>query len=136
LRNEPYWITPEIVIDLNQEVLEGTTEPHCLLSYELLDSACQRPYNYYEYEGIEDIIFLATILLFGIAANHPFEQGNKRAAFAAMIIFLEDNGYRLALQDDPRCADDLIAVLEDGISRDAFEESLRRVVAPLDERIW
>ena len=31
---------------------------------------------------------LAAAYTFGIARNHPFVDGNKRAAFAALIVFL------------------------------------------------
>ena len=30
-----------------------------------------------------------------LAINHPFVDGNKRVAFAAMDVFLRVNGYRL-----------------------------------------
>jgi death-on-curing protein len=106
------------------------------LSRELVESACDRPHNHWAYDGVEDVVSLAAILLFGIAANHAFLQGNKRTAFAAMSFFLEDNGFRLALHDDPRCADDLIAALEGGISQESFARRLHFVVAPIDERDW
>lgn len=32
---------------------------------------------------------------FGIARNHPFVDGNKRAAFLAVGVFLAINGHRL-----------------------------------------
>lgn len=35
-----------------------------------------------------------------ICANHPFVDGNKRVAFAAMDTFLRLNGLRLTLTDD------------------------------------
>ncbi len=36
-----------------------------------------------------------------IAKNHPFIDGNKRAAFVGMVVFLARNGLRLtATQDD------------------------------------
>jgi len=79
------------------------------------------------------VISLAVVLVFAIAANHPFIQGNKRTAFAAMIFFLEDNGFRLTAADDPALANQLVAVLERQLSAETFETSLRRVVAPARE---
>ena len=35
---------------------------------------------------------LAAAYGFGIAKNHPFVDGNKRAAFAAIVVFLGLNG--------------------------------------------
>ena len=125
MRNEPSWIAAEAVIAINREVLADTTEPHLLARPELLQSACDKPYNHWAYGGVDDVVRLATVLLFGIAANHAFIQGNKRTAFAAMVLFLEDNGFHLAMDDDPNWADELIAALADESLRDAFEEALR-----------
>lgn len=36
---------------------------------------------------------MAAALLEGVARNHPFVDGNKRAAFLAALTFLEVNGY-------------------------------------------
>lgn len=35
---------------------------------------------------------LAATYALGIASNHPFVDGNKRAAYAALILFLALNG--------------------------------------------
>jgi death-on-curing protein len=124
------------VVAINRQLLAGTPEPHLLVAPDLLESACEKPHNHWAYGGVDDVVSLATILLFGIAFNHAFIQGNKRTAFAAMTFFLEDNGLRLALDDDPRCADDLIAALQQRITLKAFEDKLRRVVAPLGQHPW
>src|SRR5689334_16814660 len=59
----------------------------------LLESALSRARNLYSYEGVEDIARLAAAYGFGIAQNHPFNDGNKRAAFLAIGIFLLRNGH-------------------------------------------
>jgi death-on-curing protein len=61
----------------------------------LLDSALARPLNLVAY-GMPDIADLAAIYGVGLAKNHPFVDGNKRAAFLAVGLFLALNGYRLA----------------------------------------
>ena len=43
---------------------------------------------------------------YGIIKNHPFVDGNKRTATAAMSAFLRTNGYRFK----PR-ADELLAIV-------------------------
>ena len=60
----------------------------------LLESALARPLNKFAY-GETDIAALAAAYGFGIARNHPFVDGNKRTAFAAMIVFLGLNGIDL-----------------------------------------
>ena len=61
----------------------------------LLLSAINRPLNAYAYEGQEDIAVLSATYAVAIAKNHPFVDGNKRAAFIGMVIFLMLNGFRL-----------------------------------------
>ena len=61
----------------------------------LLDSALARPQNRFHYEGVVDYAALAATYAGAIAANHPFIDGNKRAAFLAAGLFLDKNGLRL-----------------------------------------
>ena len=61
----------------------------------LLESALDRPANRFHYEGVDDICELAATYLVAIASNHPFADGNKRAAFLAAGLFLRRNGRRL-----------------------------------------
>ncbi len=57
----------------------------------LLDSALARPMNHAGY-GNPDTATLAAVYALGIARNHPFIDGNKRTAFAALVLFLSLNG--------------------------------------------
>ena len=44
---------------------------------------------------------MAAAYLFHIVANHAFVDGNKRTAFLAMLVFLEQNGHDIApLEND------------------------------------
>lgn len=61
----------------------------------LLESAMQRPANRHAYEGVVDLAEFAATYAAAISSNHPFADGNKRAAFLAMTAFLELNGERL-----------------------------------------
>jgi death-on-curing protein len=60
----------------------------------LLDSALARPLNLAAY-GEPDVAALAASYGFGLAKNHAFVDGNKRAAFLSVGLFLALNGYRL-----------------------------------------
>ena len=42
--------------------------------------------------GESSLAALAAAYAFGLARNHPFVDGNKRAAFASIIVFLGLNG--------------------------------------------
>ena len=67
----------------------------------LLESALARPLNLAAY-GNPTLHELAAAYGVGLAKNHPpFVDGNKRAAFLAVGMFLSLNGYRLtASQSD------------------------------------
>ncbi|MDI7775579.1 type II toxin-antitoxin system death-on-curing family toxin [Asticcacaulis sp. EMRT-3] len=56
-----------------------------------LQAALFRPQTGY----YDDLIAEATALWESLSQNHPFIDGNKRTAFAAMHVFLIINGYRL-----------------------------------------
>jgi death-on-curing protein len=58
----------------------------------MLASALARPENQYAYAGEQDLFRLAAAYAYGIARNHPFVDGNKRAGFIAAVLFLENNG--------------------------------------------
>lgn len=61
----------------------------------LLDSALAPARNLFLYQEQISLAQMAAAYAYGIAKNHPFVDGNKRAAFAAMNLFLEKNGERL-----------------------------------------
>lgn len=56
-----------------------------------LEAALFRPQSGY----YEDIIAEAAALFESMAMNHPFIDGNKRAAFACVDVFLRVNGWRI-----------------------------------------
>jgi death-on-curing protein len=62
----------------------------------LLESALMRPHHALAY-GNPDTFDLAASYAVGLARNHPFVDGNKRAAFLAAGLFLLLNGHRLVV---------------------------------------
>ncbi|WP_158816941.1 type II toxin-antitoxin system death-on-curing family toxin [Methylocapsa sp. S129] len=89
--NEPDWLTVEIILDVHAEQLAIFGGPDGARDMGLLESAVARPQNKFAH-GDNDLASLAAAYAFGIARNHPFIDGEKRAAFAAMIVFLGLNG--------------------------------------------
>jgi death on curing protein len=85
--NEPVWLDVEIMIDLHAEQLALFGGPDGIRDQGMLESALGRPINKFTY-GETDLAALAAAYAFGIARNHPFVDGNKRAAFGAIIVFL------------------------------------------------
>jgi death-on-curing protein len=67
----------------------------------LLDSALTRPINAAHYAAA-DLAEQAATLLWGIAENQPFIDGNKRIALVITLTFLEVNGLSLEMSDDEK----------------------------------
>jgi death-on-curing protein len=85
------WLDIDIVLDIHAEQLALFGGADGLRDRGLLESALARPLNKFAY-GESDLAVLAAAYAFGIARNHPFVDGNKRAAFASLIVFLGLNG--------------------------------------------
>ena len=96
----------------------------------LLESAAGVPKNRWAYGSEEDLLSLAAALLFAVARNHPFEQGNKRTAFLAFDVMLKANGFALDIEDMATVADEIVAVIEHKVDEAAFAERLRPHVVP------
>lgn len=91
----PVWLTVEEVIALHERQIARFGGPAGIRDRGVLESALGRARNKWEYEGV-DLAMLAAAHAFGIARNHPFVDGNKRAAFVALMLFLRKNGVRFA----------------------------------------
>ena len=87
---EPFWLTVEMVLDAHSEQLAIFGGPDGVRDRGLLESAVDRPRNKFAY-GETDLPALAAAYAFGIARNRPLVDGNKRAAFASIIMFLAIN---------------------------------------------
>lgn len=110
--SEPAWLPAEIVVDLNRVVVASTAEPFQLRDEGLLEGALGRVQSNWSYGGEEDIVALAISLIFAVAANHPFAQGNKRTAFEAGLLFLRINGYEWIAPDNDAFAVEMVRVIE------------------------
>jgi death-on-curing protein len=110
--------------------VSATREPFLVRDYGLLVSACARPAHLWAY-GANDLTTIAAALLFGIARNHPFQQGNKRTGYIAFVDFLEANGFAFVAPDTVRLANSIIAVVEGRHAESDWIEIARQVVVPL-----
>jgi len=93
--SQPRWPSKEALLVLHDRSLALHGGAPGLRDEGLLESALARPANRFHYEGIEDLSDLAATYLVAVASNHPFADGNKRAAFQAAGLFLRLNGWRL-----------------------------------------
>lgn len=94
----------------------------------LLESALARPLNLQNY-GNPDVAELAAAYGVGIAKNHAFVDGNKRAAFLAVGLFLSLNGQRLvATQADATLT--MLGLAAGSVDEASFAAWLRAHIQP------
>jgi death-on-curing protein len=91
---EPKWLPYEAVLAMHERQLAEHGGVAGFRDEGLLMSALERAQNEFAY-STPDLFDLAAAYAFGIARNHPFNDGNKRTALVASFTFLGLNGYRL-----------------------------------------
>jgi death-on-curing protein len=92
---EPVWIEMEAILALHDRSLALHGGAEGVRDHGLLESALVRPRDRYHYEGVEDVIELGAAYAIALSSNHPFADGDKRAAFLCLTLFLRLNGFRL-----------------------------------------
>ncbi len=95
MKRKPKWIDKRALLLLHEESLAMFGGARGMRDEGLLDSALGRPVNQFLYEKVNDLAGLAAAYGFGIAKNHAFVDGNKRAAYLAIGLFLAINGKQL-----------------------------------------
>ena len=97
--SEPKFLEPEEVIQLHDAAVEAYGGSLGLRDHGGLISAVHAPRNHWYYTG-GDLFDLAAVLLIHLARNHPFVDGNKRAALASALVFLDAHGETLRVDPD------------------------------------
>ena len=126
------WVSKQALLLLHDESLAEHGGGAGIRDEGLLDSALARPLNVVSYADPltpPDAATLAASYGVGLAKNHPFVDGNKRAAFLAVGLYLYLNGYRLqSTQGEATLT--MLAVAAGDISEEAFAAWLRAHAVP------
>ena len=85
------WLARQLILAIHDEQLAEHGGAIGIRDEGLLESALARPLNRAGY-GDPDVAELGALYAIAIARNHPFVDGNKRTAFAALFMFLALNG--------------------------------------------
>ncbi len=97
------WITVQTAQALHDyQIIEHGGSPG-LRDLGLLEFALARPEHRHAYSGDDanpDIAALAAAYAFGIARNHCFIDGNKRAAMMVSFTFVEKNGWLVTAEEE------------------------------------
>lgn len=91
----PKWVDRRALVLLLGETLAEHGGLPGLRDDGAFDASLARPRHLFAYEPESDLPRLAAAYGFGIVRNHPFMDGNKRAGFLAMGLFLARNGQQL-----------------------------------------
>lgn len=122
------WVNRQVLLLLHDESLAEHGGAPGLRDEGLLDSALARPLNL-ALDTEPDVAGLAATYGVGLAKNHPFVDGNKRAAFLAVGMFLAVNGYRLhATQADATLI--VLAVAAGDMDEVTFAQWIRVHIKP------
>jgi death-on-curing protein len=119
------YLTLSEVLDLYRQVIERSGGAVGILSLGGLESAIAQPrMSYGGADLYSSVIEKAGALGFSLVQNHPFVDGNKRTAHAAMETFLMMNGFELnASVDEQTCI--ILQVASGLMKREGFVEWLR-----------
>ncbi|MDH6166531.1 death-on-curing protein [Variovorax boronicumulans] len=122
------WIDRRTLILLHDESLAEHGGASGLRDETMLQSALARPLNLVSY-GSPDVADLAAAYGLGLAKNHPFIDGNKRAAFLSVGLFLALNGQRLvATQAEATLV--MLDVAASAMDESSFASWIRGHMAP------
>jgi len=95
------WIALEAVLEIHNSVIESTGGSYGLRDENALESALFSPLATFDgrelYPGIFEKV---AVLLYKIANNHPFLDGNKRTAFVVALTIFAVNGYEFKFTQD------------------------------------
>jgi len=123
---QPRFLSVEDVTALHRISIEDQGGDPAIRDRSLLESAVATPAQQVQDQFLHaDIPAMAAAYAFHICRNHPFIDGNKRAAVAAMVAFLSDNGWRFDADVDE--AEDVILRMASGaMDKPSFTEWARR----------
>jgi len=118
--NEPIWLSVELVVAFHDEQLREHGGLSGLRDASMLESALDRPRNKWAY-GETDLAVLAAAYGYGIARNHPFADGSKRAALLAIFTFLGLNEIEFIADEA-----EAVVIIRDLAAGEVDEEGLSR----------
>lgn len=118
----------DIVLEIHAEVIAQFGGSDGLRERSLLESAIAAPQASFGGESpFGDLIEIAAAYLFYLCSNHPFVDGNKRAALGSCLIFLKLNGFT-PKPDSDEWENLTLAVAAGVLSRNEVTERLRVLV--------
>jgi death on curing protein len=126
---EPAWLNRPILEALHADQIMEHGGSLGSRDQGLLESALARPQQKWHYEPSVDLATLSAAYAFGIAKNHPFVDGNKRAALVAAYTFLAINGFELEAPE-PETVTMIFGTADGSLSEDDLAAWIRSHLVP------
>jgi death-on-curing protein len=116
---DPRWVDRLVVDAIHFDLLRAHGGMPGLRDETALESALARPRQRFAHEPGSSVARLAAAYGFGLARNHPFNDGNKRVAFVVMGVFAGLNGFEIEASET-----EVVAVVLDLAAGILTEEQL------------
>ncbi|MDD5226256.1 MAG: type II toxin-antitoxin system death-on-curing family toxin [Candidatus Omnitrophica bacterium] len=121
---EPVFLTLDQVLKSHTRQLEQFGGTDGVRDMALLESAMAQPESAFSGHWLHaDLFEMAAAYAFHICKNHPFFDGNKRAALDAALIFFELNG--VSILANKGLIDVMLSVAEGKMSKKELAEVFR-----------
>jgi death-on-curing protein len=121
----PRWIDRTALLLLHGEALAEHGGLAGLRDEGALDAALARPQHLHAYEAKAGLDRLAAAYCFGLVRSHPFSDGNKRAGFLALGLFLSLNGFELSV-DQAEAAETILRLAAGRLSENNLAAWIRK----------
>jgi death-on-curing protein len=123
-----FHLTVEIVLEIHAEAILRFGGLKGIRDQALLESAVAAPQATFEGGSLfADLVEVAAAYLFYLCRNHPFVDGNKRAALGACLVFLRLNGIEPS-PDSPEWERLIMDVAASRLDRVETTKRLRRIL--------
>jgi len=99
-KTEPMWLTRVVVDAVHNDQIREHGGLLGLRDENGLTSALTRARHKWLYDRTTDLASLGAAYAFGLARNHPYNDGNKRVALVAMLTFLAINRHDVQANDE------------------------------------
>ncbi len=121
---EPKWVSARIATAIHDEAIYEFGGLAGIRDQGLLESALDRPRNLLAYKPRSSLFDLAAALCFGLAKDHPFNDGNKRTALLSTRAFLYLNSRMLEPEQQDEVAT-MLAVADGALNEQQLAAWLR-----------
>jgi death-on-curing protein len=123
-----FHLTVEMVREIHAEALERFGGLDGIRELTLLESAVAAPQSSFGGQSpYADIPEVAAAYLFYLCKNHPFIDGNKRAALGACLVFLRLNDFE-PQADGPEWEELTMAIASNQLDREQTTQMIRKLV--------